>query len=280
MVRVIRRRLATLAICSAFLAATAWAQDAPETEEPASPEERAAAIEAAIEANKAEAVGILAESAAFLAAQSSFSFEAEIGFDVVQVNGQKLEFGATREATVRRPDRLRIEATQRDGVRRTLTFDGRKLSIDLPDDGAYVEVEKPGDLDTAIDYLVDDLQTPAPLHEFLKSNFFAEAESRIRSGYVVEEVSIGGRRCNHVALRADEIDVQLWVEVGERPLPCNLIITYKLEEGSPQFRAHFTAWDLSPKTPDSLFAYTPPAGAEKLSIQTAIEAAREETEVQ
>ena len=77
---------------------------------------------------------------------------------------------------MRRPDRLRVDATQRNGVRRSLYFDGQKVSIDLPDDQGYVEVEKPGTLDAVIDYLVDDLQTPAPLHEFVKSNYFADAE--------------------------------------------------------------------------------------------------------
>ncbi len=280
MFRKIRRRVVTLAFCSVLLAANAWAEDAPEAEESASPEDRAATIEAAIKANTEEAVGIIKKSAAFLAAQPSFSYKARTGFDVVQVNGQKLEFGATRQATVRRPDRLRVDATQRNGERRSLYFDGQKVSIDLPDDQGYVEVEKPGTLDAVIDYLVDDLQTPAPLHEFFKSNYFADAESRIRSGYYVETVTIGKRRCDHVAIRSDEVDLQLWIEVGERPLPCSLIITHKLEEGSPQFWAHFYDWSLSPKTPDSLFAYTPPEGAEKLSIQTAIEEAREDTEVQ
>ncbi len=280
MVREIRRRALTLTLCGVLIAANAWAEDAPEAAESDSPEDRAAVIEAAIQANTEEAMGILKNSAAFLAEQPSFSYKVHTGFDVVQMSGQKLEFGATRKATVRRPDRLRIDTKQRDGERRSLYFDGQKVSVDLPDDAAYVEVEKPGTLDAAIDYLVDDLQTPAPLHEFSKSNYIADAESKIRSGYVVNEVTLGKRRCDHVAIRGDEVDVQLWIEVGDRPLPCGIVITYKLEEGSPQFWANFYVWDLSPKTPDKLFAYTPPEGAERLSIQTAIEEVREETEVQ
>ena len=90
-----------------------------------------------------------------------------MGFGVLQLNGQKLEFGTSRKVTVRRPDRLRVEATQRDGDRMALFFDGEQIAIDLPEEKAYVAVKKPGTLDTAIDYLVDDLDTPAPLHDFL-----------------------------------------------------------------------------------------------------------------
>ena len=282
MMQTIRRRAAVLALAWLLVVPSAWAEDpaagAAASDEAAKEAAAKAAIEATIQAYTDEVKGLLKQSADFLAAQSSFGFRARVGYDVVQLNGQKLEFGATRKITLRRPDRLRVEATQLDGDRMALFFDGEQIAIDLPEENAYVAAKKPGTLDAAIDYLVDDLDTPAPLHEFLSSNFYDGVEDKILAGFYVEEAALGKRRCNHLAFRTAEVDVQIWIEDGERPLPCRLVISYKREEGSPQFWAQFHDWDLSPKTPDSLFEYTPPEGAERLALQTAIEEIREDVE--
>jgi hypothetical protein len=148
----------------------------------------------------------------------------------------------------------------------------------MPGEKAYVAVKKPGTLDAAIDYLVDDLDTPSALHDFVSSNFYDDVEDKIRAGFYVEEAAIGERRCHHLAFRTSEVDVQIWIEDGERPLPCRLVITHKREAGGPQFWAQFHDWDLSPKVPDSLFEYTPPEGAERLALQTAIQEIREDVE--
>ena len=278
MIQTIRRRAAVLALAWLLVVPSAWAED-PAGGGAASDEAvRKAAIEATIEANTDEVKGLLKESADFLAAQSRFGFRAHVGYDVVQLNGQKLEFGSTRKVTVRRPDRIRIEVTQRDGDRMVLFFDGEQIAIDLPEEKAYVAAKKPGTLDAAIDYLVDNLDTPAPLHEFSSSNFYDGVKDAILSGFYVEEAALGKRRCHHLAFRTAEVDAQIWIEDGDRPLPCRLVITYKREEGSPQFWAQFHDWDLSPKTPDRLFEYTAPEGAEKLTLGAAIEEIREEVE--
>jgi hypothetical protein len=280
MIQKIRCRAAVLALAGVLVVAPVWAEDPPAGDAASDATEQEKAVEAIIEAHTDEARALLKESADFLAAQPKFAFKAHVGFDVVQLNGQKLAFGATRNVTLRRPDHLRVDARQRDGGRRTLLFDGEQITVDLPDENAYVAVKKPGTLDAAIEYLVEDLGTPAPLHDFVSSNFYTNVKDNIRSGFYVEEETIGKRTCHHLAFRTDVIDAQIWIEDGDRPLPCSVVITYKQEEASPQFWAQFHVWDLSPKAPDELFAYTPPEGSEKLSIQTAIQEIRDEVEGQ
>jgi len=235
---------------------------------------------------RAEDLGeVLAElklSADFLAAQQSLYFEAALGYDVVQVTGQKLEFGGSRKIAMRRPDRVRAHAESREGSEATLFFDGRSISIELADENAYVSVEKPGSLDAAFDYLAEDLGVPTPLADLLSANFYADIADRIAAGFVVGESKVGNTDCVHVAFSTDDIDVQMWIENSDRPLPHRLVITYRRAEGSPQFWAQLENWDLKPKTPDSLFAYTPPEGAERIpfaaAVARAVEDARAEKE--
>ena len=242
---------------------TAVAEPAAREAVPEDPE-RVAARRAKREAEKAAALAILKRSSDFLGQQQRFSFAIEIGFDVLQTTGQRLEFGGSRKATVRRPDRARIEIRHRYGEEQTLFFDGTTISVDLPTENAYASIEKPGTLDETLAYLMDELGTPAPLGELLASDLYAEVVGGFESGFVVGDATLDGTRCQHVAFRGEALDLQLWVETGERPLPRRVVVTYKQAEGSPQFRARIHDWDLAPETPDELFAFAPPEGAERL----------------
>lgn len=242
---------------------------APAADE-ASEAERAEGKSRAAAEDLKEALAELKRASDFLAAQPSFRFEAVLGFDVLQSTGQKLEFGGNRKVTVRRPDHARVEIQTRSGEERTLYFDGETISIDLATDNAYVSVPKSGTLDDALDYLVNDLGTPAPLADLMYSEFYSDVAERVESGFVVGPARIGKRDCVQIALSNPRVDAQLWIENGDRPLPIRLVITYKQAEGSPQFWAHFVDWNLTPETPDSLFAYSPPDGAELLAIEVAV----------
>jgi len=213
-----------------------------------------------------EAVADLDRAGAFLAAQQRFSFRADLSYDVMQPDGVMLEFGGARVFTVRRPDRLRIESTQRSGGEKTLTFDGKAISIDLPDHRAYVSIDRPGTLYAAIDHLVDELGIPAPLEDLLGENFTAKVRPRIESGYFVQSVQLGDRRCEHLIYRLPEVDVQLWIEEGDRPLLCRISIRHLGEPGRPQFRAWIRDWKLGADVSDARFSFEPAAGTKRLPV--------------
>jgi len=245
--------------------------------------ELAPEVVAAREANRTalneDALNRLVASADFVAAVASYRFEADLSFDVLQRNGQMLEFGETRTATVRRPDRMRVDVKRRGGEQRSLYFDGRHLAVDLPEHDAYVRVEKPGTIDTVLDYMSMDLQVPVPLDSFLSSHFAADSMDRIETGYFVDVEQVGDRWCEHFAYRMPEVDFELWIEEGDRPLPCRVVIAYKREAGDPRFVAQFRRWDLSAETPDSLFAFAPSESAEHLAVQVVAEAIRDSREI-
>jgi len=256
-----------------LLAAVAIAQDTAVANE-----EIAAAKAAARDADRADAIAEFKLMSDFLSAQKSFSFEVQYGFDSVQANGLMLEFGGTRRATVRRPDRVRVEDERRDGGKSTLFFDGKTISVDLPSANAYVSVQKPGTLDAAIDYLVDDLGTPAPLADLLHSSILAEVLDYIDDGLVIGESMIAGTPCFHVAIRTPSVDSQFWIADGDQPLLQRLVLTFKNAEGSPQFWARFSNWNLDPKAPAELFVYSPPKGAERISVGAAVAGAQQARE--
>jgi hypothetical protein len=69
-----------------------------------------------------------------------------------------------------------------------------------------------------------------------------------------------------LALRSDDADIQMWVAKGEKPVPRRIVVTYKNLDGESQFRAHFEEWNFSPNFSDTVFLYSPPAHAERISF--------------
>ena len=232
-----------------------------EVEEVADP-----AARARIELLTQDATSNIVRAADFLADQMQFRFVADISFDVLQRDGRMLEFGSRREITIRRPDRFRMREVRRDGESRTVTFDGSAISIDLPWHQAFVQIERPGTLYAALDHLMTDLGAPVPLANLLSENLAAPLENQIASGYYVKTEELAGRSCEHLTFRLPDVDVQLWVEEGDRPLIARIVISYKHAEGNPQFRATLRDWDLGIDTPDSLFHFEPATGSERLSV--------------
>jgi hypothetical protein len=218
--------------------------------------------------NKSEqqAMAVVKRMADFLSQAQRFSVTEDIGFDAVQDSGQKIEFGETRKILLSRPDRLRIDSTKRDGAQDEVIFDGKDITVFNPKENVYATDVRPGTVDEAIAYFVNDLDMRLPLAEMLDSNLPKMLPERVREAAYVEHSSIAGVPCDHIALRGDKADMQLWIAEGDKPLPQRVVITYKREDGRPQFWANLTQWNLSPKVRDSMFAFTPPKGAVKIAF--------------
>lgn len=213
-----------------------------------------------------KAMATLMRMAEFLTKAQQFSVTTDIGYDVKQAWGQKLEFGATRKLIVRRPNRLAVDITDRDGTRRGFRFDGKQLAFFGVDEKVYATAEKSGDLDAAIAYFTNDLQMPLPMAELLSNNLPKTLKDKVGEAYAVEEATVDGTRCDHLALRNDLVDAQLWIAKGDKPVLQRIVLTYKLEDGQPQFWANFRDWNFSPETPDSLFTFTPADGAARIAF--------------
>src|SRR5262245_15734608 len=57
--------------------------------------------------SRSEAAALLKAMASYLSGLRNFSFNSQNSFEVVQANGQKVEFGKSRIVSVARPNRLR-----------------------------------------------------------------------------------------------------------------------------------------------------------------------------
>ena len=220
----------------------------------------------AVRDSSERAMAVLQRMAEFLEQSPRFGVTIDIGFDAVQDSGQKIEFGETRQVVLRRPDRLRVDATTRAGAQSTVLFDGENLTVVHPQENVYTTAARPGSVDEAVRYFVQDLDMRFPLAEMLTSHLAQRLPDQVRVADYVESSSIAGVPCDHLAFRGDETDMQVWVAQGQHPLPRRVVITYRHADGRPQFWAQFNDWNLASEVPDALFAFTPPVGAAQIAF--------------
>jgi hypothetical protein len=195
----------------------------------------------------------------FLRSQQRFSFRANVGYEVVQADGAKLEFGSSKSYTVARPARVRIETEERDGDRRVVFFDGKSLTVSHPDRDVYAQValEQPRDIDSVLDVLRDRFEMPVPLAELLRNDPRKAIEDSLEVAFLVGKEKLAGVETDHVALSNPDVDAQLWFTRGEQPTLRRVVLTYAKLEGQPSFWADLSDWSFAPKLTDATFRYTP-----------------------
>ena len=212
------------------------------------------------------ALAIMGRLAEQLRRLPSLQIEAQIEYDALQRDGQTIEFGSARTISLRRPDHIRVEATDRSGAERALFYDGKQVAVWDQANAVYATSPETGDVDDVLRYIEGPLGIPIPLGDLLASDFGKVIDEDLVFAAIVRPETIDGVLCDHLALRNADRGIQLWVERGATPLLRRISITWEQAPGRPQFRARITKWELSPPLPDALFSFVPPEGAERIQF--------------
>jgi hypothetical protein len=213
-----------------------------------------------------EAKAILLNMTNFIAKAPVLSVVLRSGYDAIQDDGQYIEFGERRRILLQRPNQLRVETERSDGEQGLVLFDGKQITAFKAEDNVYAQVEKSGTVDDALVYLVRDLQFTLPLARMLHTGFTEQIETMITAISYVEEDTLFDVVTDHLAIRSEDVDMQLWVAQGNEPLPRRVILTYKNAPGQPQFRGEFSEWSVTPMLTADSFTFTPPANAELVPL--------------
>jgi len=219
---------------------------------------------AAVQAVSSQEMAVLMNMARFLAQAQNFSVSMRSGYEAIQEDGERIDFGAKRRLLLQRPDRLRVEVERSSGEQGMVLFDGKAITAFKAGDNVYATVEKPGTVDGALVYLVRDLQLTLPLARLFHTMLPQQLEQLVQSVDFVETDALFDVPVDHLAVRTAEVDCQFWIARGEQPLPLRVVITYKEVPGEPRFWADLSEWNLTPEFSADRFAFTPPAGAEKV----------------
>ena len=128
-----------------------------------------------------EAMVILQRAAQHMADAARFSVTIRNGYDAVQANGQKIEFGDRRQVLVNRPSQLRVDVVRSDGKQSTVVFDGKNLTAYDHDNNVYARSAIAGDVDAAIKHFVRDLRMRLPMAMLLVRQLPTDLKRRVQA---------------------------------------------------------------------------------------------------
>lgn len=226
-------------------------------------------VSAQTEEAKAPAVDAYAQSiiklaSDYLAESKELGFTAELWEDVPVENGPVLQSTRTVEVNLRRPDRLRAEIRSA-GTARTLTYNGKSLTLHDALTACYGTINTPATIDETLDAAAE-LGIEFPLEDVLLSKPFGDGASKAAAGQYLGVEEVLGKRCHHLAFQNETLDWQAWVDEGSLPVLRKAVLHFKKEEGKPGLTALFSNWTMGSNLPLSAYEFTPPPGTSKIEI--------------
>lgn len=207
---------------------------------------------------------ILRAMTAHLSRLKAFTARYDVDNEIIDVDGQKLQFSSSGTLAVERPNKLRV--TRKGAFAEAeLVFDGSTISIVGRQANVYAQLPSPG---SAIEEAVEELRAAtgidAPGADLLAADSYAVLTEDVVEGSHIGTGVVGGVECEHLAFRNPRVDWQIWIAKGDKPLPMKYVVTTKWITGAPQFTLRLADWNEAPQLGADRFVFTAPPGARKL----------------
>ena len=243
----------SLALAAPITASAAPAKPAP-----------AAAPSASASPVEPQAVAALQKMGKYLRSLKSFSVHGDTTLDVVTEDGQKLQFPGSVDYKVRTPNDLQL-SWKTDRKERELYYDGKTLTVYGPKNKYYATVDAPPTLRDLLTDARDRYGIELPLPDLFLWGTDEAPVSDLKAATFVGPARIDGSVTEQYAFRQDGVDWQLWLEVGDKPLPRRLVITTTDDPAQPQYSTTLT-WNTNASFKDSAFTFVPPKDAAKIEL--------------
>jgi hypothetical protein len=210
------------------------------------------------------AVAALGRMGTFLRSLKAFRVTAATTQDTVLDSGQLLQVAGSVDALVQFPTKLRIDATTGERQRMYL-YDGKTFTFYGKAIGYYATVPAPPTVKQLALTLADEYGLSIPLEDLFWWRSENATTSALTGATDIGPASVRGTSCEQYAFRQDGLDWQIWIQLGDYPLPRKLVLVTTDDAARPQYAATYT-WDLAPSFNDAAFAFDPPASAKRIPI--------------
>ncbi len=201
----------------------------------------------------------------YMQAHQELTFEALVTYEVVQESGQKLQFDEAYSLVTSRPDRLFWTTRHDDASVDSAWYENGTFTMLKQPDNIYGRIEVPRTIGEMIGVLVDEYGITVPFMDILAGQARETIEDAAASGWYVGASWVEGAWTHHLALRAPDVDFEIWVGMDE-PVPLKLTITWKHEVGMPSYMARFKRWNMSPSIHESVFHFEAPIDAQLVEM--------------
>lgn len=201
----------------------------------------------------------------YVASQKVISATFDTDIEVITNDLQKIQFASSGQMLLSRPDKIRISRIG--GYADVeMVFDGKTFSVLGRNLNKFTQVDSPGSIDDLVGKLRNDFGVAVPGADLLLSKSYDDLMTDVLDAKYIGRGVIDGTECDHLAFRNTDVDWQLWVEVGSRPIPHKYVITSKAVTGAPQYTLRIKDWKTDAPVAADAFAFKPPTDSKKVEL--------------
>lgn len=202
----------------------------------------------------------------FMRSHPRVAFEALSTYEVVQKNGQKLQFDMLQRVALEQPKRLFWVTLHDDASRDSAWCDTGTFTFLREPANIWARVRTPPTVAAAVSKIAADYNIVIPFVDLLSGDlddlWLGDA---VESVDYIGEAWAEGQWTDHVAIRKAGVDTQLWFRQGDEPFPVKIAIVRTAERGQPGFWARFRRW--ATDLPDgSIPKFEPPENSERVEL--------------
>jgi hypothetical protein len=212
-----------------------------------------------------QAIAALRKMSAYLQTLPAFELKSDASMDIVTAEGQRIQLDGVVNYKVRKPDAFVISLDS-DIKKRTFYYDGKQFTVSAPELGYYATSSAPPTIRQTLDMIWERFGISLPLEDLFRwgENGGARVDS-VKEAFSVGPATIDGVQTDQYAFREGDIDWQIWIERGDKPLPRKLVIIDRTDPADPAYSARLT-WNVSPTLTADDFAFHPAKDAKAIKF--------------
>jgi len=211
------------------------------------------------------AVEILKRMTNFLDGLQQFSVNTHSIIEEMHASKHRVDYDVSASVTIKRPNKLRAVRTG-ELMGESFFYDGKTLTVYKPSEKAYATEKGLDTIETMITFARETAGALLPSADLLYRNAFPLLMQEVTLAVVVGKPVINGVKYDHLLFSRPDVDFQIWIAQGKRPLPARYTVT---ETGTPALLSISTVlrdWNIAPAVDDAQFKFVPPKGAKAISF--------------
>jgi hypothetical protein len=211
------------------------------------------------------AVEILKRMTTFLDGLQQFSVNTHSIIEEMHASKHRVDYDVSASVTIKRPNKLRAVRTG-ELMGESFFYDGKTLTVYKPSEKAYATEKGLDTIETTITFARETAGALLPSADLLYRNAFPLLMQDVTLAVVVGKPVINGVKYDHLLFSRPDVDFQIWIAQGKRPLPARYTVT---ETGTPALLSISTVlrdWNIAPAVDDAQFKFVPPKGAKAISF--------------
>jgi len=212
-----------------------------------------------------DAMEALNKMGAYLRSLKAFQVDSEVTNDDVLDDGEIITDIRTNTLLAVSPNLLRAELKS-DEKDVFLFYDGKKFTVYGKLVNYYATVPAPATTAQLVDKVYNDYGIEIPLVDLFKWGTDDSAIKKITSAFDAGPSTVQGITCEHYAFRQEGLDWQIWIQLGDYPLPRKFVIRTLTDDARPQHTSNLV-WNLAPSYNEAAFTFEPPAGVLRIELK-------------